>query len=148
MAAQVALLFPRAFWGKSDMFGRVPIDTPSRGEFYLFYSYNHVSGQPLLAALISGAAAASAEEQSTAEIVARLMTVLRGWFEPQGTFVPEPLQVSSPPASRVRNTTTAQWDGELRTVRFQFTCMNGQGLSFGRLCPKEIRCSVRRSYYV
>lgn len=76
------------------MFGRIPMATASRGEFFLFYSYEHVSGAPLLAALVSGAAAREFEEQQPSESVARLMTVLRGWFEPRGVSVPEPLQVS------------------------------------------------------
>ena len=44
--AQVILLFPHVFWGDNvDMFGRVAESTTERGEFFLFYSYAHISGR-------------------------------------------------------------------------------------------------------
>lgn len=42
---------------------------------------------------MSGAAAAAQEERPPGESAARVMTVLRGIFEPQGVIVPAPLQV-------------------------------------------------------
>ena len=44
--SQVVLLFPHVFWGDNvDMFGRVAESTTERGEFFLFYSYAHISGK-------------------------------------------------------------------------------------------------------
>ena len=37
------MLFPSDFWGGADMFGRVPVGG-SRGQYFLFYSYSHISG--------------------------------------------------------------------------------------------------------
>lgn len=90
---QIALLFPHNFWGDSDMFGHVASSTPTRGEYFLFYSYAVFSGGPLLIALVSGTAAYTFERMSAAEATARVMKVLRSIFAPKGVDVPSPLQV-------------------------------------------------------
>ena len=76
------------------MFGHVASSTPTRGEYFLFYSYAIFSGGPLLIALVSGEAAYHFEEISAAEATSRVMQVLRSIFEPKGINVPSPLQVS------------------------------------------------------
>lgn len=78
------------------MFGYVNSDPDKRGDFFLFYSYAHLAGGPLLASLISGKAALDYEEQKPSEAVARVMRVLRRIFEPKGIPVPMPVQVLSP----------------------------------------------------
>lgn len=90
---QIALLFPHNFWGDSDMFGHVASSTPTRGEYFLFYSYAVFSGGPLLIALVSGAAAYNFEQMTAAEATARVMKVLRSIFGQKGVDVPSPLQV-------------------------------------------------------
>ena len=41
------LLFPRQFWPKdADMFGRIAETTAERGDFFLFYSYADLAGEP------------------------------------------------------------------------------------------------------
>ena len=42
---QVVMLFPHAFWSGQDMFGRIAPSVGQRGEFFLFYSYAHISGE-------------------------------------------------------------------------------------------------------
>ena len=42
---QVVMLFPHAFWSGQDMFGRITPSVGQRGEFFLFYSYAHISGE-------------------------------------------------------------------------------------------------------
>jgi lysine-specific histone demethylase 1 len=85
------LLFPRCFWGGRDMFGHVPSDPARRGEYYLFYSYDQVSGGALLGALVAGDAALDFESRPAGEAVARVMAVLRSIFAPLGVDVPAPL---------------------------------------------------------
>lgn len=75
-----------------DMFGHVRTDA-SRGLYYLFYTYNAISGGAVLAALVAGDAAVQFEARPQQECVAEVMELLRGIFEPQGVAVPEPLQV-------------------------------------------------------
>ena len=41
---QVAMLFPHSFWGGLDMFGHIAPCVARRGEYFLFYSYTHISG--------------------------------------------------------------------------------------------------------
>ena len=52
---QVVMLFPTDFWGEADMFGRVPVGG-SRGQYFLFYSYSHISGTclPCLSVQLEG----------------------------------------------------------------------------------------------
>lgn len=76
------------------MFGHVRTDTEARGLYYLFYTYNSISGGAVLAALVAGDAAVAFEVQPEQECVDEVMQLLRGIFEPQGVPVPEPLQVS------------------------------------------------------
>ena len=38
------MLFPHSFWGGLDMFGRIAPCVAHRGEYFLFYSYTHISG--------------------------------------------------------------------------------------------------------
>ena len=59
---QVALLFPTAFWGARDMFGRVAPTTSTRGQFFLFYSTAGLSGGAMLVALVSGRAGMDFEQ--------------------------------------------------------------------------------------
>ena len=59
---QVALLFPTAFWGARDMFGRVAPTTSTRGQFFLFYSTAGLSGGAMLVALVSGRAGVDFEQ--------------------------------------------------------------------------------------
>ena len=75
------------------MFGRLPELSHQRGEGYLFYSYNHISGAAVLAGLISGDAAKEFEERSLEQSTERVMAMIRGIFEPKGIIVPAPLQV-------------------------------------------------------
>ena len=87
------MLFPEAFWGSADMFGRLPELSEQRGEYYLFYSYARISGAAVLAALVSGAAAKDFERLSCEEASRKVMAILQGIFEPKGVTVPAPLQV-------------------------------------------------------
>lgn len=88
---KVALLFPHCFWGDLDTMGYLhPPDRP-QGEFYLFYSYEGISGGSLLTALVPGDAAVALEEMSTSEAVRRLVDTLKSIFEPRGVPVPAPL---------------------------------------------------------
>ena len=63
---QVALLFPTAFWGARDMFGRVAPTTSTRGQFFLFYSTAGLSGGAMLVALVSGRAGVDFEQVRSA----------------------------------------------------------------------------------
>lgn len=92
---KIMLLFPYCFWGSLDMFARVAPDPSKRGEFYLFYGYNDLSGGPVLAALVAGDAAIAFESMDKGVAVQSVMEVIRGIYEPQGVQVPAPLQVIS-----------------------------------------------------
>ena len=50
---QVAMLFPHSFWGGLDMFGRIAPCVARRGEYFLFYSYTHISGGESAASMTS-----------------------------------------------------------------------------------------------
>ena len=91
---KVILMFPKVFWSEDeDMFGHVSKDPATRGEAFLFYSYARISGGAQLTALVAGAAADEQEKRPAADSAARVMSVLRNIFEPQGIEVPAPLQV-------------------------------------------------------
>ncbi|KAK9814743.1 hypothetical protein WJX72_010741 [[Myrmecia] bisecta] len=90
---KVVLLFPYVFWQTTlDMFGRVAETTSERGEFFLFYSYAHIAGGPLLIALVSGEAAERFEQVPAAASVAKVMATLRAIFGRKGVQVPPPVQ--------------------------------------------------------
>jgi lysine-specific histone demethylase 1 len=76
-----------------DMFGHVSTDPQLRGLYYLFYTYDSISGGAVLAALVAGDAAVEFEAKPEAQAVGEVMQLLRGIFQPQGVAVPEPLQV-------------------------------------------------------
>ena len=88
-----ALLFPYAFWGdRVDTFGSLNQSTEERGMYFMFYSYARVSGGALLIALVAGEAAQAFEKIPPAEAVSRVVSKLKGIFEPRGVAVPQPLQ--------------------------------------------------------
>ncbi|PPR81951.1 hypothetical protein GOBAR_AA38765 [Gossypium barbadense] len=90
---KVGMLFPYVFWGTDfDTFGHLTNDPSRRGEFFLFYSYATVSGGPLLLALVAGEAAHRFESLPPIDVVAQVLQILKGIYEPQGITVPEPLQ--------------------------------------------------------
>ncbi|PPD73741.1 hypothetical protein GOBAR_DD29338 [Gossypium barbadense] len=90
---KVGMLFPYVFWGTDfDTFGHLTNDPSRRGEFFLFYSYATVSGGPLLLALVAGEAAHRFETLPPIDVVAQVLRILKGIYEPQGITVPEPLQ--------------------------------------------------------
>jgi hypothetical protein len=77
------------------MFGFVNSDpdTSQRGRFFLFYTYDGISGGAVLGALVAGDAAIAFEETSQEQSVADLMTLLRSIFSPEKVHVPDPLEV-------------------------------------------------------
>lgn len=87
------LRFPHCFWGTGDMFGHVQQDPQQRGLFYLFYTYDGISGGAVLAGLVAGQAAVALEQQKDGDLVQGVLRLLRGIFEPQGVQVPPPLAV-------------------------------------------------------
>ncbi|KAG0626735.1 hypothetical protein M758_2G147400 [Ceratodon purpureus] len=90
---KVVMLFPRVFWDSElDTFGHLEEDSHKRGEYFMFYSYAAVAGGPLLVALVAGEAAIAFETTPPIEAVTRVMTILRGIFEPKGVKVPNPVQ--------------------------------------------------------
>ncbi|XP_024386318.1 protein FLOWERINGUS D isoform X2 [Physcomitrium patens] len=90
---KVVMLFPKVFWdGHLDTFGHLEEDPRKRGEYFMFYSYAAVAGGPLLVALVAGEAAIAFEATPPIEAVTRVMTILRGIFEPKGIKVPNPVQ--------------------------------------------------------
>uniref|UniRef100_A0A7I4F3X5 SWIRM domain-containing protein n=1 Tax=Physcomitrium patens TaxID=3218 RepID=A0A7I4F3X5_PHYPA len=90
---KVVMLFPKVFWdGHLDTFGHLEEDPHKRGEYFMFYSYAAVAGGPLLVALVAGEAAIAFESTTPVEAVTRVMTILRGIFEPKGIKVPNPVQ--------------------------------------------------------
>eukprot|EP00897_Mesotaenium_endlicherianum_P003289 jgi/Mesen1/2989/ME000177S02263 len=73
------MLFPHAFWEADlDTFGTLVRDPAQRGEFFLFYSYRQVAGGSLLLGLVAGEAAQAFEAMPAAQIIARVMSVLKG----------------------------------------------------------------------
>jgi lysine-specific histone demethylase 1 len=92
---QIVMLFPYAFWRKTDMFGRIAKSVADRGEFFLFYSYNHLSGGAVLAALVAGDAATRFEEEDPKVSTRKVLEALKPLFNSRGINVPAPLQVLS-----------------------------------------------------
>uniref|UniRef100_A0A2C9V5G5 SWIRM domain-containing protein n=1 Tax=Manihot esculenta TaxID=3983 RepID=A0A2C9V5G5_MANES len=90
---KVAMLFPYVFWETDlDTFGHLTHDSSTRGEFFLFYSYATVSGEPLLIALVAGEAAHKFESMPPTDAVTQVLQILKGIYEPKGITVPEPIQ--------------------------------------------------------
>ncbi|KAF2318485.1 hypothetical protein GH714_008218 [Hevea brasiliensis] len=90
---KVAMLFPYVFWETDlDTFGHLTDDSSTRGEFFLFYSYTTVSGDPLLIALVAGEAAHKFESMPPTDAVTQVLQILKGIYEPKGITVPEPIQ--------------------------------------------------------
>lgn len=83
------------------MFGHVSTDARLRGLYYLFYTYDSISGGAVLAALVAGDAAVEFEAKPEAQAVVEVLQLLRGVFEPQGVTVPQPLQVSAAKSAAV-----------------------------------------------
>ncbi|KAL5737932.1 hypothetical protein ACOSP7_030693 [Xanthoceras sorbifolium] len=90
---KVAMIFPHVFWGEElDTFGCLNEQSNKRGEFFLFYSYHTVSGGPALIALVAGEAAKMFECTDSTFLLHRVLSVLRGIYNPKGIDVPNPLQ--------------------------------------------------------
>ncbi|XP_042477338.1 lysine-specific histone demethylase 1 homolog 2-like [Macadamia integrifolia] len=90
---KVAMIFPHVFWGEDlDTFGCLNKDSHRRGEFFLFYSYHTVSGGPVLVALVAGEAALAFECEDPAVLRQRVLSILRGIYNPKGIDVPDPIQ--------------------------------------------------------
>ncbi|KAJ8567890.1 hypothetical protein K7X08_020612 [Anisodus acutangulus] len=90
---KVAMVFPHVFWGEDlDTFGCLNHYSHRRGEFFLFYSYHTVSGGPVLIALVAGDAAQLFECTDPYTLIHRVMSILKGIYEPKGITVPDPIQ--------------------------------------------------------
>jgi lysine-specific histone demethylase 1 len=87
------LRFPHCFWGDADMFGHVSTSPQQRGLFYLFYTYDCISGGSVLAGLVAGQAAEEFEGLKEGQAVQQVMALLKGIFGPQGISVPDPIRV-------------------------------------------------------
>lgn len=92
---KVAMVFPYVFWGEDlDTFGCLSEYSSKRGEFFLFYGYQTVSGGPTLVGLVAGYAAQSFESNDTCTLVHRVLSVLRGIYGPKGIDVPNPTETT------------------------------------------------------
>ncbi|XP_057981373.1 lysine-specific histone demethylase 1 homolog 2 isoform X2 [Malania oleifera] len=90
---KVAMVFPHVFWGEDlDTFGCLSNYSNKRGEFFLFYGYHTVSGGPVLIALVAGEAALSFECTDPSTLLQRVLSILRGIYNPKGIDVPDPIQ--------------------------------------------------------
>ncbi|KAJ8754633.1 hypothetical protein K2173_010724 [Erythroxylum novogranatense] len=90
---KVAMVFPHVFWGEElDTFGHLNEHSNKRGEFFLFYGNHTVSGGPVLIALVAGEAAAMFEDTNPSTLLHRVLSVLRGIYQPKGIHVPDPIQ--------------------------------------------------------
>ncbi|KAL4428259.1 hypothetical protein ABPG75_002348 [Micractinium tetrahymenae] len=87
---KVVLEFPTVFWNDAvDYFGAAGEPTEdARGRCFMWWNFHRFSGANTLAALVSGAAARAAEDQSPEELKEAAMAVLRR-IHP-GVEVPEP----------------------------------------------------------
>ena len=75
---KVVLRFSSCFWDpQADYFGHVSDDPLLRGEFFIFWNLLASSRLPILVSLLAGNAALSSEQQSQADIVSRVLSVLR-----------------------------------------------------------------------
>ncbi|XP_024922693.1 lysine-specific histone demethylase 1 homolog 2 isoform X2 [Ziziphus jujuba] len=90
---KVAMVFPHVFWGEDlDTFGCLSEHSNTRGEFFLFYGYHTVSGGPVLIALVAGEAAKTFECTDPSILLHRVLSILRGIYNPKGVNVPDPIQ--------------------------------------------------------
>ncbi|CAJ2628556.1 unnamed protein product [Trifolium pratense] len=90
---KVAMVFPHVFWGEDlDAFGCLNEKSHDRGEFFLFYGYHTVSGGSGLIALVAGEAAQTFETTDPTILLHRVLTTLKGIFQPKGITVPDPIQ--------------------------------------------------------
>ena len=87
------LLFPYRFWPQDENeFGFLnPGDASERGCHYLFISYEHVGGAPVLVAISSGLAAKRPKGEKMREVKKKMMNRLRLIFDKKGIKIPEPL---------------------------------------------------------
>lgn len=69
-ASQVVMEFPEVFWDNTvDYFGAAVGSGPEdRGACFMFWNFAKFAQQPIIAALVSGAAAIRAEDQATEEL--------------------------------------------------------------------------------
>ncbi|CAK7327559.1 unnamed protein product [Dovyalis caffra] len=90
---KVAMVFPHVFWGEDlDTFGCLNEHSNKRGEFFLFYGNHTVSGGAALIALVAGEAAQMFENSDPSMLLHRVLSVLRGIYNPKGIDVPDPIQ--------------------------------------------------------
>ncbi|KAB5534682.1 hypothetical protein DKX38_017768 [Salix brachista] len=91
---KVAMVFPHVFWGEDlDTFGCLSEHSNKRGEFFLFYGNHTVSGGAALIALVAGEAAQMFENSDPSMLLHRVLSVLRGIYNPKGVDVPDPIQI-------------------------------------------------------
>ncbi|KAK9805594.1 hypothetical protein WJX72_006757 [[Myrmecia] bisecta] len=86
---KVIMEFPRAFWDESaDFFGAALGGGPAaRGLCFMFWNFQRFCGQPILAALVSGAAAEASETSTDQQMQESAMAVLRRLH---GESIPDP----------------------------------------------------------
>ncbi|KAJ0976059.1 hypothetical protein J5N97_018024 [Dioscorea zingiberensis] len=90
---KVAMVFPYVFWGEDlDTFGCLNKDRSKRGEFFLFYGYQSVSGGAVLIALVAGEAALAFEHTDPVVMLQRVLAVLKGIAKRRNLEVPDPIQ--------------------------------------------------------
>ncbi|KAH7654775.1 Spermine oxidase protein [Dioscorea alata] len=90
---KVAMVFPSAFWGDDlDTFGCLNKERSKRGEFFLFYGYQAVSGGAVLIALVAGEAALEFEHTDPVVMLHRVLAVLRAIAKRRNIVVPDPIQ--------------------------------------------------------
>jgi len=123
MHLQVVMLFPHSFWGSLDMFGRIAPSVSERGEFFLFYSYAHISGGALLAALVAGDSAEGFEQEDPKESAKKVLRVLRGMFAPKNVNIPAPLQVASLLLQQARCDPRPSWNCVILSCKYRWRCV-------------------------
>jgi hypothetical protein len=88
---KVVLQFPEPFWDDSvDFFGAAAgAGAADRGWCFMFWNFHRFAGAPVLAALVSGAAARAAEGMDDSELRDRAVATLRALHP--GVAVPDPV---------------------------------------------------------
>lgn len=88
---KVVLEFPEVFWDDSvDFFGAAKGLTPAdRGFCFMWWNFHRFAGAPILAALVSGDSAHSAEKRSDEELKTSAVEILKAMHP--GVEVPEPV---------------------------------------------------------